>query len=100
PPAADRAEGTLRPVERRPVSRAWLDRYLALLGAEREPPGPAALERLVRAQGELGVFENVTALLRRARVPSGPVPPVDLDALLRARAAGRGAGSASSWRPC
>ena len=46
----------------------------------------------MRAQGELGVFENVTAILRRARVPSGPVPPVDLDALLRARAAGRGGG--------
>ena len=79
-------------MERRPVSRAWLARYLALLGVEREPPGLAALERLVRAQGELGVFENVTAILRRARVPSGPVPAVDLDALLRARAAGRGGG--------
>jgi arylamine N-acetyltransferase len=79
-------------VDRRTVSRSWSDRYLALLGAEREPPGLAALERLVRAQGELSVFENVTAILRRARVPSGPVPPVDLDALLRARAAGRGGG--------
>lgn len=74
------------------LSEAWLTRYLSLLGVGREPPGREALERLVRAQGELGVFENVTAILRRARVPAGPVPPVDLDALLSARAAGRGGG--------
>ncbi|MDQ3700250.1 MAG: arylamine N-acetyltransferase [Chloroflexota bacterium] len=74
------------------VSEAWLKRYLSLLGVEREPPGRAALARLVRAQGEFGVFENVTAILRRARVPTGPLPAVDLDALLSARADGRGGG--------
>jgi arylamine N-acetyltransferase len=46
----------------------------------------------VRAQGTSNVFENVTAILRRARAGDGPVPPVDLEALLSARAEGRGGG--------
>jgi len=79
-------------VDERPVDGAWLARYLSLLGVEREPPGREALARLVRAQGELQVFENVTAILRRARVPQGPVPAVDPDALLAAFAAGSGGG--------
>jgi arylamine N-acetyltransferase len=82
-------------VEERQVSAGWRERYLALLGmagVETERPSLEALARLVRAQGETGVFENVTAILRRARAGDGPVPPVDLDALLRARAARRGGG--------
>jgi N-hydroxyarylamine O-acetyltransferase len=72
---------------------AWRARYLRLLGLEPEPPGLEPLRRLVRAQGETGVFENVTAILRRARTgPTGSVPAVDLDALLRAREEGQGGG--------
>jgi arylamine N-acetyltransferase len=87
-----RAAARLGAVDERPVDGAWLTRYLNLLGVEREPPGPEALARLVRAQGELNVFENVTAILRRARVPRGPVPAVDPEALLAALAAGSGGG--------
>lgn len=76
----------------RQVSAAWLERYLALLGVERERPSRAALTRLVQAQGKCNVFENVTAILRRARSGVGPVPPLDLDALLSARVEGRGGG--------
>jgi N-hydroxyarylamine O-acetyltransferase len=79
-------------VDGRPADAAWVERYLELLRVEREPPGAAALARLVRAQGELNVFENVTAILRRAGVPDGPVPAVDFDALLAAVAAKRGGG--------
>jgi arylamine N-acetyltransferase len=61
---------------------AWTDRYLALLGVEREAPSLEALTRLVRAQVLTVPFENVTALLRRRDCPTGPVPPMDLDALL------------------
>jgi arylamine N-acetyltransferase len=57
-------------VDERPVDGAWLTRYLSLLGVEREPPGPEALARLVRAQGAA----------------------VDPDALLAAFAAGSGGG--------
>jgi N-hydroxyarylamine O-acetyltransferase len=61
---------------------AWTDRYLALLGLEREVPSLDALTRLVRAHVLTVPFENVTALLRRRDHPTGPVPPMDLDALL------------------
>src|SRR5688572_24543195 len=60
----------------------WTDRYLVLLGVEREAPGVAALTRLVRAHVVTVPFENVTALLRRRDHPTGPVPPMDLDHLL------------------
>ena len=60
----------------------WTDRYLALLGLEREPPSLDALTRLVRAHVLTVPFENVTALLRRRDCPTRPVPPMDLDALL------------------
>jgi len=60
----------------------WTDRYLALLGVEREAPSLEALTRLVRAHVLTVPFENVTALLRRRDCPAGPVPPMDLDALL------------------
>lgn len=74
------------------VSGTWVGRYLALLGLEREAPSPDALTRLVRAQVRAAVFENVTAIRRRARAGAGPVPPVDLEALLDAWEGGQGGG--------
>ena len=76
------------------VPSGWADRYLALIGAEREAPSVTALERLVGAHGRRSVFENVTAILRRARVGSsgGPVPAVDYEQMLRLREAGWGGG--------
>lgn len=60
----------------------WVRAYLDHLRLEPEPPGLAALTRLVDAHCRTLVFENVTAILRRARQGDGPVPPVDPDALL------------------
>ena len=60
----------------------WTDRYLVLLGLEREAPSVDALTRLVHAHVVTVPFENVTALLRRRDHPTGPVPPMDLDQLL------------------
>ncbi|HEY3081486.1 MAG TPA: arylamine N-acetyltransferase [Chloroflexota bacterium] len=79
-------------MEGQPVPASWLERYLAFLGVEREVPGRDALARLVRAQIEGVVFENVTAILRRARTGEGPVPPVDPEALLGAWTEQRGGG--------
>jgi N-hydroxyarylamine O-acetyltransferase len=72
----------------------WTDRYLRFLGLEREPPSRQALARLTRAQIERVVFENVTAILRRAETGFGrdAVPPPDPDALLEAWEARRGGG--------
>lgn len=78
-------------MEERPTD-SWTDRYLAFLGLEREPPSVAALTRLVRAQIESVVFENVTAIMRRATTGTGPVPPPDPDAMLDAWEAKRGGG--------
>lgn len=69
-------------VRREPSLMEWTDRYLALLGLEREAPSLDALTRLVRAHVMNVPFENVTALLRRRHHPDGPVPPMDLDHLL------------------
>ena len=71
-----------------------MERYLALIGAERERPGLGALERLVGAHGRASAFENVTAILRRKGVGlgEGPVPPVDYEGMLRLREEGRGGG--------
>ena len=62
----------------------WTDRYLALLGIEREAPSLEALTRLVRAHVLTVPFENVTALLRWRDHPSGRVPPPDPEVLLGA----------------
>lgn len=82
------------PQDPRPKTQdpTWTDRYLALLGVEREAPSLEALTRLVRAQVLTVPFENVTALLRRRDCPTGPVPSMDLDTLLDAweRRAGGG----------
>ena len=63
---------------------SWTDRYLALLGIEREAPGLDALTRLVRAHVLTVPFENVTALLRWRDHSAGPVPSPDPLALLDA----------------
>jgi arylamine N-acetyltransferase len=78
-------------VDERPPD-SWTGRYLAFLGLEREPPSRDALARLVRAQIERVVFENVTAIMRRATTGSGPVPSPDPDAMLDAWEAKRGGG--------
>lgn len=69
---------------REPISAEWTDRYLALLGIEREPPSLDALTRLVRAHVLRVPFENVTALLRWRDHQTGPVPPPDPAVLLDA----------------
>jgi N-hydroxyarylamine O-acetyltransferase len=70
----------------------FADRYLALLGVEREAPSLEALARLVRAHVLAVPFENVTAHLRRATQPAGPAPLPDPAVLLDAweRRAGGG----------
>ena len=83
-----------------PAPRAWVDRYLALLGEPAAQPSVPALSALIRAQFRAVTFENVTSLLRRAANPDGPVPPLDPDALLANWEAGRAAASATRSRPC
>lgn len=62
----------------------WVKRYLALLGVEHTRPGLDALGRLVRAHVLTVPFENSGALFRRAAAGEGPVPPLDVEALLAA----------------
>ena len=64
----------------RPVS--WADRYLALLGIEREAPSLDALTRFVRAHVLTVPFENVTALLRWRDHQHSTVPNPDPASLL------------------
>jgi arylamine N-acetyltransferase len=75
---------------------SWVSRYLALLGLPEmaeERPSLEALRKLTRAQVQNVPFENITAILRRAGVGAeGPVPPVDLEALLASWEAGAGGG--------
>jgi arylamine N-acetyltransferase len=70
----------------------WVRRYLNLLGVARAEPSRAALSALTSAHVRAVAFENVTALLRRAAHPVGPVPALDFDTLLRNWEAGRGGG--------
>lgn len=62
----------------------WTTRYLALLGAERSEPGLEDLARLVRAHVLAIPFENSGSLFRRLAAGTGPVPPLDPEALLAA----------------
>ncbi|MDP8924587.1 MAG: arylamine N-acetyltransferase [Chloroflexota bacterium] len=62
----------------------WTDRYVRLLGVEREAPGWDALARLARAHLLSVPFESVTSVLRRRAHPDGAVPPLDPAALLTA----------------
>ena len=70
----------------------WVQRYLNLIGVERAEPSRAALSALTGAHVRAVTFENVTALLRRAAHPVGPVPALDFDTLLRNWETGRGGG--------
>jgi N-hydroxyarylamine O-acetyltransferase len=62
----------------------WVNRYLALLGVEHPVPSLEGLRRLVRAQVLTVPFENSGSLLRRQAAGTGPVPPLDAEALLTA----------------
>jgi N-hydroxyarylamine O-acetyltransferase len=75
-----------------PLPADWTDRYLKLLGLERESPSLDALTRLVCAHVLTVPFENVTAHLRRRVQPTGPAPAPDPATLLDAweRRAGGG----------
>jgi N-hydroxyarylamine O-acetyltransferase len=75
-----------------PISQGWVARYLALLGVRQAAPSHGALGHLMRAHVRAVLFENVTAILRRRAHPTGPVPPVDPDALLESWERGRGGG--------
>ena len=70
----------------------WIDRYLGLLGVEHAAPSLEALSRLRRAHVRAVMFENVTSTLRRRAHPTGPVPPIDPEALLETWEQGRGGG--------
>jgi N-hydroxyarylamine O-acetyltransferase len=63
-------------------SRAWVDRYLAVLGVERAEPSLDALTAITRAHLREIHFENLTSLLRSAAHPGAPVPPLDPEELL------------------
>jgi len=70
----------------------WLDSYLALLSAEREPPTLDYVSRLTRAHLTRVPFENITSILRRAAAGALPVPPVELGSELDAWQQRRGGG--------
>ena len=73
-------------------SVVWADRYLALLGIEREVPSVDALGRLLRAHFATVTFENVTSILRRHAHPGQPVPPLDHASVLTDWELGRAGG--------
>lgn len=73
-------------------SQAWLDRYLRVLGLQREPPSLAALTRLSRAHLAAVPFANAAALERRTQSLGRPAPPPDPEALLASWEAGRSGG--------
>jgi N-hydroxyarylamine O-acetyltransferase len=75
-----------------PASREWVDRYLALLGIDHPGPSLEALTRLTHSHVRTILFTNVPAIHRRRAHPSGPVPPIDLDALLQSWEHYRGGG--------
>jgi arylamine N-acetyltransferase len=75
-----------------PASREWVDRYLALLGIDHPGPSLEALNRLTHSHVRTILFTNVPAILRRRAHPFGPVPPIDLDALLESWEHHRGGG--------
>lgn len=73
-----------------PLNTGDIRRYLAVLGLEREPPGVAALRRLVRAKLLRVPFETVSKLWYLQRYGLRDVPPIDLylDGLRRHRFGG------------
>ncbi len=75
-----------------PLTDEWVERYLTYLKVDRETPSYAALRRLTRAHVRNVLFENGSALIRRDRNPSGPVPPLDSNAILRGWESGESGG--------
>ena len=69
----------------------WIDRYLALLGVQRGAPDLATLNAIIRAHRGIA-FENVSSLIRRQATPEGPVPLLDLGAVLATWTARGGGG--------
>src|SRR5947209_2370836 len=74
------------------MSAEWVDRYLALLGVQPAAPDLQLLGRLTRRHLSQVRFENVTSMLRRRARPRGPVPALDLEAVLDNWTSGRGGG--------
>jgi N-hydroxyarylamine O-acetyltransferase len=70
----------------------WVNRYLALLGLDRELPSLAYLHRLTASHLSRVPFENVTSILRRAQAGRGPVPALDRQDELQAWTERRGGG--------
>lgn len=72
---------------------AWTQRYLTLLGRPHGAPDRANLDAIIRAHRTIA-FENVSSLLRRygAGIGSGPVPSLDLDAVMETWVARGGGG--------
>jgi arylamine N-acetyltransferase len=62
----------------------WVNRYVALLAVEHAAPSLGGLRQFVRAQVLTVPFENSGSLLRRQAAGTGPVPPLDAEALLTA----------------
>jgi len=70
----------------------WTERYLALLGVDVASPTLDGLRALAAVHPSRVPFENISAILRRRDREVGPVPPLDLDAILDAWCARRGGG--------
>jgi arylamine N-acetyltransferase len=68
--------------DRTVTGNTWVNRYLSLIGVEKEAPGLGPLRWLVRAHVQNVPFENSASLLRRHETGSGPVPVIDHEALL------------------
>jgi N-hydroxyarylamine O-acetyltransferase len=69
----------------------WTGRYLALLGLQPAAPDRAFLDAIIRAHRAI-TFENVSSLVRRHAAGDGPVPQLDLDAVMDAWVARGGGG--------
>ena len=71
---------------------SWAERYLTLLGVDVPAPTLDGLRAIASVHPRRVPFENISAILRRRDRGSGPVPPLDLDALLDAWCARRAGG--------
>jgi arylamine N-acetyltransferase len=63
------------------MDAAWYRRYLDMLGLEAAPPSLDNLNAIIRAHRAIP-FESISSLMRRAAKMEGPVPSLDLNALL------------------
>jgi arylamine N-acetyltransferase len=69
----------------------WIEGYLTLLGLARGAPDLATLNAIIRAHRGIA-FESVSSLMRRHATPDGPVPTLDLEAVLDTWTARAGGG--------